>query len=105
MSEAIKHLSISFRSDDGCIEHNNRDFFTNNVDRSRTNDNITYVKKDLREFYHELFDKALDKYNSKQTRSDRRIDDYYEHIKQGKKEKLFQEIIVMFGNCEDCGVG
>lgn len=105
MNEAVKHLSISFRSDDGCIEHNNRDFFTDNVDRSRTNDNITYVKKDLREFYHELFDEALAQYNEKQTRSDRMINDYYEHIRQGKKEKLFQEIIVMFGNCEDCGVG
>ena len=89
MSETTKYLSISFRSDDGCIEYNNRDFFTDNVDRSRTNDNITYIKRDLREFYHEIFDKALAEYNSKQTRSDRRIDDYYEHIRQGKKEKLF----------------
>ena len=34
MSNEIKALSISFRSDDGCIEHNNRDFFTDNVDKS-----------------------------------------------------------------------
>lgn len=105
MSGTTKHLSISFRSDNGCIEHNNRDFFTDNVDRSRTGDNITYVKKDLHELYHEIFDKALAEYNEKQTRSDRMINDYYEHIRQGKKEKLFQEIIVMFGNCEDCCVG
>lgn len=105
MSEAPKQMSISFRSDNGCIEHNNRDFFTNNVDQSRTKDNITYIKKDLREVYHELFDEALAKYNAKQTRSERRIADYYEHIRLGKKEKLFQEIIVMFGNCDDCGVG
>ncbi|MDE7361932.1 MAG: plasmid recombination protein [Oscillospiraceae bacterium] len=105
MSGTTKHLSISFRSDDGCIEHNNRDFFTDNVDRSRTGDNITYVKKDLHELYREIFDKALAEYNEKQTRSDRMINDYYEHIRQGKKEKLFQEIIVMFGNCEDCCVG
>lgn len=105
MSGTTKHLSISFRSDEGCIEHNNRDFFTDNVDRSRTVDNITYVKKDLHELYREIFDKALAEYNEKQTRPDRMINDYYEHIRQGKKEKLFQEIIVMFGNCEDCGVG
>lgn len=105
MSETQKRLSISFRSDDGCVEHNNRDFLTDNVDKSRTPDNITYVRRDLREVYHELFDEALAEYNSRQTRSDRQINDYYEHIRLGKKEKLFQEIIVMFGNFEDCGVG
>lgn len=68
-------------------------------------DNITYVRRDLRELYHELFDEALAEYNSRQTRSDRKIPDYYEHIRLGKKEKLFQEIIVMFGNSENCGVG
>ena len=105
MSNEVKALSISFRSDDGCIEHNNRDFFTDNVDKSRTPNNITYIKRDLRELYHELFDEALAEYNAKQTRPDRQIPDYYEHIRKSKKEKLFQEIIVMFGNSENCGVG
>ena len=90
MSGTTKHLSISFRSDDGRIEHNNRDFFTDNVDRSRTDDNITYVKKDLHELYREIFDKALAEYNKKQTRSDRKINDYYEHIRQGKKRSCFK---------------
>ena len=105
MSKDVKALSISFRSDDGCIEHNNRDFFTDNVDKSRTVNNITYIKRDLRELYHELFDEALAEYNARQNRTDRQIPDYYEHIRKGKKEKLFQEIIVMFGNSENCGVG
>lgn len=105
MSNDVKALSISFRSDDGCIEHNNRDFFTDNVDKSRTPNNITYIKRDLRELYHELFDEALAEYNARQNRPDRQIPDYYEHIRKGKKEKLFQEIIVMFGNSENCGVG
>ena len=92
MNNETKALSISFRSDDGCIEHNNRDFFTDNVDKSRTPNNITYVKRDLRELYHELFDEALAKYNARQNRPDRQIQDYYEHIRKSKKEKLFQEI-------------
>lgn len=100
MSNETKALSISFRSDDGCIEHNNRDFFTDNVDKSRSPNNITYVKRDLRELYHELFDEALAEYNARQNRPDRQIPDYYEHIRKSKKEKLFQEIIVMFGNSE-----
>lgn len=105
MSNETKALSISFRSDDGCIEHNNRDFFTDNVDKSRSPNNITYVKRDLRELYHEIFDEALAEYNARQNRPDRQIPDYYEHIRKSKKEKLFQEIIVMFGNSENCGVG
>lgn len=105
MSNETKALSISFRSDDGCIEHNNRDFFTDNVDKSRSPNNITYVKRDLRELYHELFDEALAEYNARQNRHDRQIPDYFEHIRKSKKEKLFQEIIVMFGNSENCGVG
>ena len=44
-------------------------------------------------------------YDNLQSRPDRQIPDYYEHIRKGKKEKLFQEIIVMFGNSENCGVG
>ncbi len=98
MSETPKALSVSFRQDAGSIEHNNRIFVADNVDSSHSPDNIVYVQKDLRELYHELFDEALVKYNSRQTRSDRRINDYYEHIKRGKKEKLFQEVVVTFGN-------
>lgn len=55
MSETPKHLSVSFRVDNGCVEHNNRNFFSDNVDKNRTPDNITYVRRDLRELYHELF--------------------------------------------------
>ncbi|MBP1548669.1 MAG: plasmid recombination protein, partial [Oscillospiraceae bacterium] len=105
MNKEIKAMSVSFRSDDGCIEHNNRDFFSDNVDKMRTPNNITYIKRDLRELYHELFDTALAEYNAKQKRADRQIPDYYEHIRKGKKEKMFQEIIVMFGNSDTCGVG
>ena len=92
MSNETKALSISLRSNDGSIEHNNRDFFTDNVDKSRSPNNITYVKRDLRELYHELFDEALAEYNARQNRHDRQIPDYYEHIRKSKKEKLFQEI-------------
>lgn len=105
MAETPKALSVSFRQDDGSIEHNNRIFVAKNVDSSRSADNIVYVQKDLRELYHEIFDDALAEYNSAQTRKDRVIEDYYEHVKRGKREKLFQEVVVTFGNSETCGVG
>mgnify|MGYP006972489989 CR=1 FL=1 len=95
MSNETKALSISFRSDDGCIEHNNRDFFTDNVDKSRTPNNITYVKRDLKELYHELFDEALAEYNARQNRPDRQILDYYEHIRKSKKENTARGIFTL----------
>jgi hypothetical protein len=39
---------------------------------------------DIKKVYHELFDEALERYNAKQKRSDRRIDNYYEKIRQGQ---------------------
>lgn len=89
----------------GVISHNNRNFFAKNVDQSRTKDNIYYRQDDIKEKYNELFGAAVAKYNSEQTRSDRRIKNYYEKIKGSKKERLFQEIIVEFGNMKDVGVG
>ena len=60
-----KSLSISFRVDAGAIEHNNRKFFANNVDRGRTGNNIIYEQTDIREMYKNLFGKALKEYNAK----------------------------------------
>ena len=41
--------------------------------------------------YTSLFDEALERYNAKQKRSDRKIDSYYEKIRQSKQEKLFHK--------------
>lgn len=89
----------------GVISHNNRNFFAKNVDQSRTKDNVYYRQDDIKEKYNELFGAAVAEYNSEQTRSDRRIENYFEKIKGSKKERLFQEIIVEFGNMKDVGVG
>ena len=50
-----------------------------------------------------MFDEALARYNEKQTRSDRRIDDYYEKIRSGKQEKPFHEIILQIGDKDNMG--
>lgn len=97
-------LSVSFRIDDGIIEHNNRSFIAKNVVRERIPDNITYKKQNIREFYSELFGEALAEYNSRMKRRDRIIPDYYEHIRKGKQGKTFEEIVVQFGDINDCSV-
>lgn len=82
----------------GNVSHNNRDFFAENIDRNRSKQNVTYVEQNIREAYHMLFDEALSKYNSLQKQPCRRIQDYYEHVKQSKREEHFYEAIIQFGD-------
>ena len=93
--------TISAMRGKGSLSHNRRDFIAENVDSSRTLLNIEYRNEDIRAVYHELFDDALAHYNEKQTRRDRVIDDYYEKIRTGKQEKLFEELIIQIGNKDD----
>jgi len=93
--------TISAMRGKGSLSHNSRQFIAENVDSSRTPLNVEYRNEDIRAVYHELFDNALAHYNEKQTRRDRVIDDYYEKIRTGKQEKLFEELIIQIGNKDD----
>ena len=97
--------TISFMNGKGSIGHNTRSFIADNVDASRTKNNITLIHEDIKQVYHKLFDKALDEYNAKQKRKDKQIKSYYEKISRSKQEKLFYEVIVQIGNKDDTGVG
>ena len=97
--------TISGRIGKGSIGHDNRLFIAKNVDASRTDRNIVLVQEDIEQVYHELFDKPLEEYNSRQKRKDRRIKNYYEHIRRSKQEKLFYEVIFQIGNNEDTRCG
>ncbi len=98
-------LSISFRVDEGVVEHNNRKFIAKNVDGERIQDNITYCRQNIKEKYEELFGEALAEYNARQTQSSRKIPDYYEHIKKSSKGKPYYEVVVQFGDMDSCGLG
>ena len=93
--------TISAMRGKGSLTHNRRDFIAENVDSCRTPLNVEYRNEDIRAVYHELFDDALARYNEKQTRRDRVIDDYYEKIRTGKQEKPFEELIIQIGNKDD----
>ena len=95
--------TISGMTGTGSLAHNRRDFIAENVDGERTKNNITYCNEKIQDVYHELFDEALQKYNEKQTRSDRVIADYYEKIRTGKQEKPFHEIILQIGDKDTMG--
>ncbi|RSU07594.1 plasmid recombination protein [Vagococcus elongatus] len=89
------------------IKHNNREFTdkqkeqNSHINFDRSDENIYLVQDDLKELYEREFSESLQKYNDKQKRNDRKIDSYYDHIKNGKKTALQQEIIVQVGDKDD----
>lgn len=89
--------TISAMVGKGSVNHNSRKFRAENVDGTRTHLNSDYCNENIKTVYHELFDEALERYNAKQIRSDRKIKDYYEKIRSSKQEKPFHEIILQVG--------
>ena len=94
--------TISVMVGKGSLNHNSRVFYAENVDPSLSHLNIEYCNENIKDVYHELFDDALARYNAKQKRSDRKIENYYEKICSGKQEKPFHEIIIQIGNKDTC---
>ena len=93
--------TISAMVGKGSVNHNSRKFKAENVDGNRTHLNIDYCNENIKKVYHELFDDALKKYNDKQTRADRKIEDYYEKIRNSNQEKPFHELILHIGDKEN----
>ena len=93
--------TISAMVGHGSVNHNSRKFHAKNTDPERSHLNVTYCQENIKAVYHELFDEALERYNAKQPRADRRIENYYEKIRSGKQEKPFHEIILQVGNKDD----
>ena len=99
---------ISMPQGKGSQLHNRRDYekigkeIPENIDKNLTEQNITIVDKNIKEVYQEIFGEALQEYNQKQKRADRKIEDYYEHISKSKNgEKLFYEDVLQWGKKED----
>lgn len=65
----------------GSLTHNNRKFNAKNVDDTRTKNNIIFVQQPIEEAYKRLFEPAVERYNAKQKRADRKIKtSYFRHI-------------------------
>ena len=87
----------------GNLEHNNRTEkkYRDNIDTSRTKDNITLVNIPIKEFYEQEFGAAVKKYNDKQKRTSRKIGSYLEKVKEDKKLNEFYELVVQIGDMHD----
>lgn len=95
--------TISAMVGKGSVNHNSRKFRAENVDAERSHLNVDYCNENIKKVYHELFDEALARYNTKQTRADRKIANYYEKIRSSKQEKPFHELILQIGDKENMG--
>ncbi|PTC10351.1 plasmid recombination protein [Bacillus wiedmannii] len=96
--------SISFnQSYQSSLSHNNRENMHGNpgIDPARLHENIYFVQKDIRSVYKDVFQEAVDKYNEKQKRNDRKIDDYYDKIHKEDKTHEQRELVVAIGEGKD----
>ncbi len=58
------------------------------------------VVEDTKKLYLDLFENARIKYNQKQKRNDRKIENYFNHISNDNKRDLACEIIIELGNMD-----
>ena len=80
-------------------KHNLRDY-----DNDKENICVIYgtenLYQDVIDLYNYEFEEARIEYNAKQTREDRKIDDYFKHISQDKQKDLACEFIIELGDMD-----
>ncbi|CAI3523968.1 plasmid recombination protein [Enterococcus cecorum] len=103
--------SISFKKSTKktSISHNNRmldeeqqkNKYHKHINFDKSNENIYLEQTPIREKYEELFGEAVEKFNAKQKRADRKIDDYYAKVLKDKKLEPQREFIIQVGSIDD----
>lgn len=94
----------------GSLRHNRRDFYAENVDKTRTKNNVVLCDKSIDEAYQEAFGEAIEEYNKNQKQECRKltVKKYRQKIEQGQgKEnnpKLMYETIIQVGDMETAGI-
>lgn len=84
----------------GKVNHHNLRQYDNNQELIKTIKGSNDIVKDVKELYLDLFEEARLEYNSKQTRDDRKIDNYFNKISNDTKHDLACEIVIELGNME-----
>ena len=84
----------------GKVNHHNLRQYDNNQELIKTIKGSNDIVKDVKELYLDLFDEARLEYNNKQTRDDRKIDNYFNKITNDTKHDLACEIVIELGNME-----
>lgn len=84
----------------GKVNHHNLRQYDNNQELIKTIKGSNDIVKDVKELYLDLFDEAKLEYNNKQSRDDRKIDNYFNKIANDTKHDLACEIVIELGNME-----
>lgn len=84
----------------GKVNHHNLRQYDNNQELIKTIKGSNDIVKDVKELYFDLFEEARLEYNNKQTRDDRKIDNYFNKIANDTKHDLACEIVIELGNME-----
>lgn len=99
---------ISMPQGKGSQLHNRREYekigkeIPSHIDKSKMIENEILVDRDIKQAYQEIFDDSVREYNERQKRADRKIENYYENIKNSKNgERLFYENVVQWGKKDD----
>lgn len=101
---------VSVANGRGSLRHNRRDFYAENVDKTRTKNNVVLCDKSIDEAYQEAFGEAIEEYNKHQKQECRKltVKKYRQKIEQGQgKEnnpKLMYETIIQVGDMETAGI-
>ena len=113
----MQEMTVSFskgKPSETSIKHNNRsiekDFDFSKMGHDHIKSEFTHLNEvlkhqNIREAYDEIFGQAVDEYNTKQKRQDRKIKNYYDKIaksdgKKGAKRTQY-EFIVQVGNIDN----
>ena len=75
-------------------KYKSEEYSANNIFLIYGTDNLV---QDVKAIYHQEFDEALKVYNENQTRADRKIEDYFEHV-ANKEQDMAVEIIIQVGD-------
>ena len=102
-----KKLSFSFSSNmkNTSIKHNERTLadkedlkdYGKHIDWAKTQDNEILVSKNVKDVYKDVFQDAVDEYNKKQKRSDRKIKNFFSKVKKSKNLDTQKEFIIQAG--------
>lgn len=107
--------AINSATDLGKVErHNGREYpdynawkLENGLNNNYTPENNVYLVgnqnlvKNVKDLYAKEFGDAIKQYNSKQTREDRQIADYFNHVSKLKNQQVATEIIIQVGSKTD----
>jgi len=90
--------AIQYIKDLGKVNNHNLRQYNNNQELIKTIKGTNNIVKDVKKLYLDLFEESRIKYNNKQVREDRKIDNYFNKISNDDKHDLACEIIIELGD-------